>query len=506
MQDRLRRNRIAILVAIAVGLTCTGSIQSDGMTILRSEAADTAYAAEMCYDVPSVVEHDTDDGTIDTSGDDSHVIDYVAKDWWKADISEYNDSLSLTSYEAAHSEPDYPLTTTHISVTSDFEITSTSAADETTTESTTSTTQTTVAEPEAFTRDPITAEEGTVVFYSSGFGHGVGLSQNGANFYAKYDGWTYDKILQFYYPGTKIVQTGTPETELMTVGGKTDTVVSIISQIVNNEMGPTFSVEAIKAQAVAAYTFYLYNGYGAGMICKPNPAKKIVDCVREVLGQVVYYNNKPALTMFTASSGGATASCKDIFFMDIPYLVSSPVRHDDTVDPHYSSKKTFSVSALKTKLEKAYHVSLTGSPADWIQLELGDGGYVAYATIGGKVRVKGNALRGVLGLKSPKYGFVYSVNGSSGSVSLHDPDPETYSEPVNVPQVTVSYTKSTTTTTTTVSTTSTAIETTTSEASVTEMTSVSSIVSTETTASSVGTTAVTSSSVSSIVSTTSATK
>jgi peptidoglycan hydrolase-like amidase len=389
MQDRLRRNRIAILVAIAVGLTCTGSIQSDGMTILRSEAADTAYAAEMGDDEVSAVEHSTDISSLTESSNESHVIDYVAKDWWKADISEYDDSLSLTSYEAAYSEPDYPLTTTHISVTSDFEIESSTTAEESTSESvTTQTTITTVAEPEANVREMIAAEPGTVVFYSSGFGHGVGMSQNGANFYAKYDGWTYDKILQFYYPGTKIVQTGTPETELMTVGGKTDTVVSILSQIVNNEMGPTFSAEAIKAQAVAAYTFYLYNGYGAGMICKPNPAKKIVDCVREVLGQVVYYNNKPALTMFTASSGGSTASCKDVFFMDIPYLVSFPVRHDDTVDPHYCSKKSFSVNALKSKLEKAYRVSLTGSPADWIQLELGDGGYVAYATIGGKVRLK----------------------------------------------------------------------------------------------------------------------
>ena len=481
MQARLRRNRIAVLVAIAVGLTCTGSIQSDGMAVLRSEAADTAYAAVIESEMASAAEHGTEDSALNQSGSQYQVYDYVAKEWWKANTTEYDDSLSLISYEAADSETDYPLTTTHISETSDFDINSTSAAEE---PSDGITTITTVAEPEPTLRGDITADPGTVVFYSSGFGHGVGMSQNGANFYAKYDGWTYDKILQFYYPGTTIVQTGTPETELMTVGGKTDTVVSILSQIVNNEMGPTFSEEAIKAQAVAAYTFYLYNGYGAGMICKSKPSQKIVKCVREVLGQVVYFNGKPALTMFTASSGGATASCKDVFFMDIPYLVSFPVRHDDTADPHYCSTKTFTVNALKTKLQNAYHVTLTGGPSDWIQLEFGDGGYVAYAVIGGKVRVKGNALRAVLGLKSPKYGFVYNEGNASTVVPIHDPDSGAYTEPATVPDIVVSYTKPVTTTA--ITTTEAQTTTSTTESAVSETTS--STVSTETTSSSVGTT------------------
>jgi peptidoglycan hydrolase-like amidase len=121
----------------------------------------------------------------------------------------------------------------------------------------------------------------------------------------------------------------------------------------------------------------------------------------------VYYNNAPALTPFYASSGGATASCKDVFFADLPYLTSVPVRHDESSDPNYNSSKIFSASALRSKLQNTYHVTLTGNPYDWIQLEYGDGGYVAYAVIGGQVRVKGNDLRGVLGLKSPKFEFVY---------------------------------------------------------------------------------------------------
>jgi len=277
---------------------------------------------------------------------------------------------------------------------------------------------TTVPEPAITARTTIVAEADSVVFYSSGYGHGVGMSQNGANFYAMYDGWTYDQILSLYYPGTQLVQTGTPETQMMTVGGKTDTVVSIVAQIVNNEMGPTFSTEALKAQAVAAYTYYLYNNGGSGMICKPNPDQKIVDAVRSVLGIVVYYNSTPALTSFYASSGGATASCKDVFSSDIPYLVSIPVRHDEAADPHFNSSKVFSASALKSKLENTYHVSLTGNPYDWIQLEYGDGGYVAFAVIGGQVRVRGNDLRAVLGLKSPKFEFVYQPDRGPAAATI----------------------------------------------------------------------------------------
>ncbi len=44
---------------------------------------------------------------------------------------------------------------------------------------------------------------GKVIFEGYGRGHGVGMSQNGANAYAKH-GWTYEKILLHYYRSTKL--------------------------------------------------------------------------------------------------------------------------------------------------------------------------------------------------------------------------------------------------------------------------------------------------------------
>ena len=381
--------------------------------MLRSGAADTAYAAVAGDAVPEVDVQAAPETETKYSNPETGADQYEVAELQMAESIEYEDSLMLMRYEAVDSEPDETPTTTNAVTNAVKENLENSI---TTTVSEKSESEvTTIPEPAVTAPQPVAAEPDSVVFYTYGYGHGVGMSQNGANFYAQYDGWTYDQILSFYYPGTVLVQTAVPEYETMTVGGKTDSVVSILSQIINNEMGDGFSLEAIKAQAVAAYTYYLYNGYGAGMICKPNPSQKIVDAVRSVLGVVVYYENKPALTSFYASSGGATASCKDIFYADIPYLTSVTVRHDESSDPHYSCSKIYSSSELKFKLESLYHVTLTGNPYDWIQLEYGDGGYIAYAVIGGQVRVKGNDLRSVLGLKSPKFEFVYQSGASAAA-------------------------------------------------------------------------------------------
>ena len=48
--------------------------------------------------------------------------------------------------------------------------------------------------------------DGNFVFTVSGYGHGVGMSQYGANVYAK-QGWSYAEILAHYYPSTQLAST-----------------------------------------------------------------------------------------------------------------------------------------------------------------------------------------------------------------------------------------------------------------------------------------------------------
>ena len=40
-------------------------------------------------------------------------------------------------------------------------------------------------------------------FTTYGYGHGVGMSQQGADYYAQ-QGWTYEEILNHYYPNTQL--------------------------------------------------------------------------------------------------------------------------------------------------------------------------------------------------------------------------------------------------------------------------------------------------------------
>lgn len=397
MQVRMRRNRIALLVAGVMVFTATGVAHIDQNALYGSPAVDVVYAA-------TTTMNGIDSGAHAVSGpsplivgnaaeDSAAANDYSVTDWWKADISEYDQSLSLISYETVSAEQDPLLTTTAVTTT--------------TTETTTTTAFSTYREPTRTVGSTIAAQSDTVVFYSSGYGHGVGMSQNGANYYAMYDGWDYKQILAHYYPGTTLVNTGVTEDTQITIGNCSGDIVSVIAQVVNREMGPSMAPEALKAQAIAIYSFYLFHGHGSGLQGKKNPSQNIIDAVRSVLGTAVYYNNEPADTMFYASSGGTTASCKDIFFMDVPYLVSVSEKHDETCDPYYNQATVFSTAKLKKILESAYNVDLTGNPYDWLQITYGDGGYVASVVIGGTVTVKGNSLRDVLGLRSPKFEFVY---------------------------------------------------------------------------------------------------
>lgn len=49
----------------------------------------------------------------------------------------------------------------------------------------------------------ISLTENEIIFTTRGYGHGVGLSQYGANGMAK-NGYTYSEILSHYYPGTTL--------------------------------------------------------------------------------------------------------------------------------------------------------------------------------------------------------------------------------------------------------------------------------------------------------------
>ncbi len=264
-------------------------------------------------------------------------------------------------------------------------------------------------EPEAESDTEEAEKTGYFEFTTYGMGHGLGLSRKGAEYYALYGGCDYEDILQHYYPGTYIEDTEAAEEELLTVGDVTASALDIVSMVVYNEMSNSMSPEALKAQAVAAYSYIKYFGGSTNDLClKCDPPETIREAVSEVLGKALYYEGEPVLAIFGPSSGGATASYKDIYGDDIPYLVSVPCEFDEKYSPYQGLTAKLSLKKVKAALENNLDITLSDDPENWIKVNEGDGGYAASVEIDGQLTIKGSDLRYYLGLKSNKYTVEYN--------------------------------------------------------------------------------------------------
>lgn len=348
-------------------------------------AEDTAPAETVSEDVTESITVSAETTAV---ADTEEVTEEQPVDWFKAELDEYDDSLSLISYESANKNKIKEPTPVELNVTGGF-----------------------VGDiPWLESEVSIESNPGQFAFVTYGWGHGVGMSQNGANFYAAYSGWTYQDILFHYYPGTYLMNTGLAEDEEITVNGVSGDVLSMVSQIVYNEIGGTMNYEAMKAQAVAVYSYCKYNGNDANDLrCKPYPPQVVVDAVSEVLGQALYYDSNYALTMFSASSGGITANCTEVFYSDLPYLRSVSSDYDAAYDPHYGTVTYIDDFQLKHMIESAYNIELSDNPENWVKASYSDStGYVTYVNIDDQITVKGYEFKLAMDLKSSKFNVFYT--------------------------------------------------------------------------------------------------
>jgi len=255
--------------------------------------------------------------------------------------------------------------------------------------------------------------EATFVFTSYGYGHGVGLSQEGAIAMAK-NGSTYAEILTHYFSGTTIKTDSNTPTKIK-YGGTSIPIVEYLCKTARAEIGDGQPAEALKAQIVAIYTYakwydfdvsssrhaynssYSYSGTDIHRAClavlgmssdSDTPKAKYVD-----------YNGKAAFTCYFASSAGKTASAINTWGGgNYPYLV--PVSSPEEVDIR---KYEISAADLKTKI-LAYNssIELDSNPANWIKIISQDGavnsstGYVAKMRVGDR-EMTGNTFRSILG-------------------------------------------------------------------------------------------------------------
>ena len=106
--------------------------------------------------------------------------------------------------------------------------------------------------------------------------------------------------------------------------------------VVPSENPASWPLESLKAQAVAARTYAYYQilhrknwaydlvdyagDQAYGGIDKENP--RSTKAVQSTTGEILMYDKKPILAMFTANSGGYTADSQAIFDLYKPYLVA----------------------------------------------------------------------------------------------------------------------------------------------------------------------------------------
>ncbi len=251
---------------------------------------------------------------------------------------------------------------------------------------------------------------GTFVFTTYGWGHGVGMSQEGAISMAK-GGKDYKQILAAYFPGTTVkTDSATPET--VVYGGIEYGLVEYLCKTSYREIGNGVPKEAIKAQIVAIYTFaktYNFVVDSSRHAFSPSWAYENTATHKaclEVLGMsdvngtpkadYVDYNGTPAFTCYFASSAGKTASASSVWGGSYPYL-SGGASSPETVEV-----ATVEISAEEMKkLIEAYDSSIVlgDDPSQWITIVSHDGayngniGYVSVLRIGNK-EIRGNKFRG----------------------------------------------------------------------------------------------------------------
>ena len=73
---------------------------------------------------------------------------------------------------------------------------------------------------------------------------------------------------------------------------------------------------------------------------------------------------------------------------------------------YYGVVTYMSVDEVRSRIQNAYGIALSSNPSNWIQLEVGDSGFVRSVTIDGQKTVNGNAFSNVLGLRSPRFAYV----------------------------------------------------------------------------------------------------
>lgn len=273
------------------------------------------------------------------------------------------------------------------------------------------------------------SKTGTFVFTVYGYGHGVGMSQNGASEYAR-RGWDYKRILLHYYnnPGISLVKDSKLPSKV-TYNGKSYSLAEYLGKTAYAEVGPSAPLESIKSQMVAIYTyakrqnFKMTTSNHAFRESYAGTSSSIENAIKATLGEYLAYYGSPAFTPYFSTAAGKTASSANVWGgsqNSYPYLAggrTSPegnVKRTLTISSEELRKK---VEAYNAKVDSSKRITLQSNPAQWIKILEHDSargsscGYISSMRIGNQT-MRGNAFRlnimGAATLRSHCFTFTYT--------------------------------------------------------------------------------------------------
>ena len=232
------------------------------------------------------------------------------------------------------------------------------------------------------------------------------------------------------------------------------TLADYLWRVVAAEMPASFEREALRAQAVTARTYTLYQ---MGIGTNPNHpeadmctdiaccqayldpdqaaanwgdgasayAAKITDAVSSTDGQAIFYEGALIDAVFFSSAAGRTLDAVEVWGGSVPYLTGVESPEGEEV-PNYHTTVAVSLEDFReTFLAQYPQADLSGDPSGWFQsLRPTSSGGVNTVEVGGVV-VKGSELRSLFGLRSAHFtvtagaeGVTFSVTGYGHGVGM----------------------------------------------------------------------------------------
>lgn len=206
--------------------------------------------------------------------------------------------------------------------------------------------------------------------------------------------------------------------------------------VLAGEMSAQFNEEALKAQAVAARTFTIYNensGKHKNAVvctdfkhCQEYKSKeellskngqdwmdkfytKIEQAVKETKGQIIVYDDKPILPLYFSTSSGSTENSEEVFSTKYPYLRSVDSPYDKNA-PKYASNLKINNSDFINILRKGFPNARISNEKLSKQISIeqrSKGGSVEKIKVGNKELV-GRDIRSLFNLNSANFDFKFN--------------------------------------------------------------------------------------------------